>query len=325
MKKLGILTSGGDAPGMNAAIRSCVRTAVAEGCEIYGILRGYEGLLNEEICPLTARSVGGIVHLGGTCLKTARCPDFFQEKMQKRAVSILKKDGIEGLIIIGGDGSMVGAERLSNFGTATVTIPGTIDNDMCGTDYTIGFDTAVNTALEAVRRIRDTAASHNRAAVVEVMGRSAGYIALESGLACGAEYILVPEVSFEREKLAADLKKQMIRGRTNSIIICAEGAADGKKLAEWLHDRTGIDMCATILGYIQRGGAPTAIDSACGAILGDAGVRAILSGCNRHLIGMYRNRVRILPYEKAKEEKRALNMEVYDLARKLGIQADIKE
>ena len=195
-KHLAVLTSGGDAPGMNAAIRSCIRTALEEGCGITGIMRGYSGLLEEDMHELDTRSAGGIVYLGGTVLKTARCPAFLKSEVRQRAADILVRHHIDGLIVIGGDGSMAGAEGLSSLGIPTVTVPGTIDNDMNGTDYTIGYDTAVNTALDAVRKIRDTASSHDRAALVEVMGRKAGHLALSTGIACGAEYVLVPEIPF---------------------------------------------------------------------------------------------------------------------------------
>lgn len=230
MKRLAVLTSGGDAQGMNAAVRGVVRTALAMDAEIYGIERGYAGLLDEDITPMTSASVGGIVLRGGTMLRTARCQAFFERKNQIQAADILRKHGIDGLVVIGGDGSVQGAEVLTHLGIPTVTVPGTIDNDMHGTDETIGHDTAVNVVVSAVSRIRDSASAHERAAIVEVMGRFAGHIALDAGLACGAEYILVPEVPFERETLARSLEAQMKLGRTNSIIICAEGAGDARSL-----------------------------------------------------------------------------------------------
>lgn len=328
MDKLAVLTSGGDAPGMNAAVRSVVRTALYWGKEIYGIYRGYAGLLEDDMISMNSSSVSGIVLHGGTMLKTARCKAFFEEENQKKAVDILRKRGIEGLIVIGGDGSIQGAEKLSRLGMPTITLPGTIDNDMHGTDETIGHDTAVNAVVSAVSRIRDTASAHNRAAIIEVMGRFAGNIALDAGLACGAEYILVPEVPFSREKLARSLKLQMEAGRTNSIIICAEGADDGRALSEWLTERTDIDICTTILGFIQRGGQPTARDGILGSTLGAAAVKALLEGETGALAGMHRGEVRIISYEEAKKEKEPFKQKLYELSVMLGAaqnNGDIRE
>ena len=307
MKKIAVLTSGGDAPGMNAAIRSVIRMAGFLHCEIVGIHRGYSGLLEEDFRLLTNRDAGGIVLRGGTMLRTARCPAFFDEDNQKKGAQILKNHGIEGLVVIGGDGSVQGAAVLSSLGIPTVTIPGTIDNDMHGTDETIGHDTAVNAVVGAVSRIRDTASAHDRAAIIEVMGRFAGNIALDAGIACGAEYILVPEVPFSREKLARSLIGQMKEGRTNSIIICAEGADDGRALGDWLKERTNIDICTTILGFIQRGGRPSARDSILGSLLGAAAVKALLDGQITSLIGMNKGEIRILPYSEAAKEKKLYN------------------
>mgnify|MGYP005904912833 CR=1 FL=1 len=328
MERLAVLTSGGDAPGMNAAVRSVVRTALDKGKEIYGIYRGYAGLLEDDMVPLRSSSVSGIVLHGGTMLKTARCRSFFEEENQEKGAAILRRRGIGGLIVIGGDGSVQGAEKLSKLGIPTVTIPGTIDNDMHGTDETIGHDTAVNAVVSAVSRIRDTASAHNRAAIIEVMGRFAGNIALDAGLACGAEYILVPEVPFSREKLARSLKKQMEAGRTNSIIICAEGADDGRSLGEWLTERTDIDICTTILGFIQRGGQPSARDGILGSILGAAAVKALLEGETGALAGMKGGRIRLISYEEAKKEKKGFHKERYALSVVLGAaqtEGDIRE
>ena len=318
MKRIAVLTSGGDAQGMNAAIRSVVRTALAFGLEIYGIERGYQGILDEDIAPMTSSSVSGIILRGGTILKTARCKAFFEKENQKKAAAILQKHGIEGLIVIGGDGSVQGAEVLSRLGIPTVTVPATIDNDMYGTDETIGHDTAVNVVISAVSRIRDSASAHERAAVVEVMGRFAGQIALDAGLAAGAEYILLPEVPFSRGKLAESLTLQMKAGRTNSIIICAEGADDGRALADWLKEHTDIDVCATTLGFIQRGGSPSARDAQLGSILGAAAVKALIDGRTADLIGMHRGQLRILSYEEMKKEKEPFRRDLYDLACLLG-------
>lgn len=318
MKKIAVLTSGGDAPGMNAAVRSVVRTATALGLDVYGIDRGYTGLLADEINVLTNRDVGGIILRGGTILKTARCMEFFHEENQRKSAEILKKYEIDGLVVIGGDGSVQGAAILSKLGIPTVTIPGTIDNDMHGTDQTIGHDTAVNEVVNAVSRIRDTASAHDRAALIEVMGRFAGNIALDAGLACGAEYILVPEVPFSREKLAQSLLAQLEQGRTNSIIICAEGADDGRALSDWLHERTNIDICTTVLGFVQRGGGPSAADSILASELGAAAVKALLEGKTAALVGMHGGKVRILDYDKADQEEKIFRKDRYELAGILG-------
>lgn len=318
MKKIAVLTSGGDAPGMNAAVRSVVRTATALGLDVYGIDRGYAGLLADEINVLTNRDVGGIILRGGTILKTARCMEFFHEENQRKGAEILKKYEIDGLVVIGGDGSVQGAEILSKLGIPTVTIPGTIDNDMHGTDQTIGHDTAVNEVVNAVSRIRDTASAHDRAALIEVMGRFAGNIALDAGLACGAEYILVPEVPFSREKLAQSLLAQLEQGRTNSIIICAEGADDGRALSDWLRERTNIDICTTVLGFVQRGGGPSAADSILASELGAAAVKALLEGKAAALVGMHDGKVRILDYDKADQEEKIFRKDRYELAGILG-------
>lgn len=318
MKKIAVLTSGGDAPGMNAAVRSVVRTATALGLDVYGIDRGYAGLLADEINVLTNRDVGGIILRGGTILKTARCMEFFHEENQRKSAETLKKYEIDGLVVIGGDGSVQGAAILSKLGIPTVTIPGTIDNDMHGTDQTIGHDTAVNEVVNAVSRIRDTASAHDRAALIEVMGRFAGNIALDAGLACGAEYILVPEVPFSREKLAQSLLAQLEQGRTNSIIICAEGADDGRALSDWLHERTNIDICTTVLGFVQRGGGPSAADSILASELGAAAVKALLEGKTAALVGMHDGKVRILDYDKADQEEKIFRKDRYELAGILG-------
>lgn len=318
MKRLAVLTSGGDAPGMNAAIRSVVRTALALHCEIFGIDRGYAGLLDNEFIPLSSTSVSGIILRGGTIFRTARCNAFKEEENQKKAVKILQDHRIDDLIVIGGDGSIKGAESLSKLGFPTLTIPATIDNDMHGTDETIGHDTAVNTVVSAVSRIRDSASAHDRAAVIQTMGKYSGLIALDAGIACGAEYVLVPEVPFSRQKLAKSLMNQMKLGRTNSIIICAEGADDGEALSEWLRERTHIDIATTILGFIQRGGQPSARDAVLGSILGAKAVDAFLKGERDKLVGMHRSRIRILPYAEADKDPIVFRRALYDMAVMLG-------
>lgn len=303
---------------MNAAVRSVVRTALAFHCEIVGIRRGYAGLLDEEILPMRSNSVSGVILHGGTILRTARCNEFKEKEAQEKCAAILKGHHIDGLIVIGGDGSIKGAQALSNLGIPTATVPGTIDNDMHGTDETIGHDTAVNTVVCAVSRIRDSASAHDRAAIIETMGKLSGSIALDAALACGAEYVLVPEVPFSRQKLAKSLLEQMKAGRTNSIIICAEGADNAWALSKWLHERTNIDIATTILGFIQRGGQPTARDGNLGSVLGAKAVKVLLDGEKDVLVGMHSGRVRVIPYEEASKEPKIFRRGLYDLCTLLG-------
>lgn len=315
MKKIAILTSGGDAPGMNAAIRGILRMAIFLNLEVCGVYQGYQGLLEEEFINMTSFMAGGIIHRGGTILKTARCALFTSDSIQKKAVGILKARHVDSVIVIGGDGSLKGAAALSRQGIPTITIPATIDNDMAGTEETIGFDTAVNTVLYAVRKIRDTAASHNRAAIIEVMGRHSGHIALAAGLSSGAEYILVPEIPYRKDALAHSLLSQMKLKRTNSIIICAEGAAHGPELATWLKEHTNIDVCVTNLGYIQRGGEPSSRDSLLGSLFGAKAVEYLFKQeWVHHMVGVIKNQVVFTPYEEIEGHIKEFNAELYKLA-----------
>lgn len=254
MKRIGVLTSGGDAPGMNAAIRAVVRTAIYHNIEVMGVMRGYKGLIDGEVQSMNISSVSDIMQRGGTIIHTARSEEFKTPEGQEKAVRTLREFGIEGLIVIGGDGSFRGAQALSNRGINTIGIPGTIDNDIACTDFTIGFDTAINTALESIGRIRDTSSSHERANIIEVMGRNSGEIALYSGLAGGAETIIVPEFGFNIDEICKKILKGMKRGKRHSIIVLAEGAGDAIALGKQIQEKTGIETKATILGYIQRGG-----------------------------------------------------------------------
>ncbi len=317
-QRIGIATSGGDAPGMNAAIRGAVRTAIAKGAEPVGILRGYEGLLQEEIAPLAWRDVGGIEVRGGTILKTARFLPFFEEPVQRKAAEILQRNKIDALLVIGGDGSMRGAAALEALGIRTAIVPATIDNDMPGTEDTIGYDTAVNTALYAIRKIRDTASAHERAAVLEVMGHHAGHIALAAGLAGGAEWILVPEIPFDEADIGDKLLALTKAGRTNCILICAEGAAHAHELAAKLSAQTGLEISATNLGYIQRGGAPSAHDSILATTLAAAATEKLLSGQSGFLEGMHQGNLRSISYQDAFEEKRKLPRELWEMAKEIG-------
>ena len=285
IRTIGVLTSGGDAPGMNAAIRAVVRRALAKGLKVRGIRRGYHGLLKEEIIDLTARDVSDIVQRGGTILQTARCKTMRTEEGQQKAAAICKKYGIDGLVVIGGDGSFAGAQKLANLGVNTIGVPGTIDLDIACTDYTIGFDTAVNTAMYAIDKVRDTSTSHERCSVIEVMGRDAGYLALWCGIANGAERILMPEEhGFDEKALIEDILENKKRGKQNYIIINAEGVGDSINLAKRIEDATGIETRATILGYMQRGGSPTCKDRMYASIMGAYAVDLLAEGKSNRLV-----------------------------------------
>ena len=285
IKTIGVLTSGGDAPGMNAAIRAVVRTAIAKGLKVKGILKGYNGLLNEEIIDMDALSVADIIHRGGTVLYTARCLEFITPEGQKRGADICKKHGIDGLIVIGGDGSFRGAQKLAALGINTIGIPGTIDLDIACTDYTIGFDTAVNTAMEAIDKIRDTSTSHERCSIIEVMGRNAGYIALWCGIANGAEDILLPErYNNDEQALINSIINNRKKGKRHHIIINAEGIGHSSSMARRIEAATGIETRATILGHMQRGGSPTCKDRMYASIMGAYAVDALLAGKSKRVV-----------------------------------------
>ena len=269
IKTIGVLTSGGDAPGMNAAIRAVVRTAIAKGLKVKGILKGYNGLLNDEIIDMDALSVADIIHRGGTILYTARCLEFITPEGQQKAAEICKKHGIDGLIVIGGDGSFRGAQKLAALGINTIGVPGTIDLDIACTDYTIGFDTAINTAMEAIDKIRDTSTSHERCSIIEVMGRNAGYIALWCGIANGAEDILLPErYNNDEQALINSIINNRKKGKRHHIIVNAEGIGHSTSMARRIEAATGIETRATILGHMQRGGSPTCKDRMYASIMG---------------------------------------------------------
>jgi 6-phosphofructokinase 1 len=279
VKTIGVLTSGGDAPGMNAAIRAVVRTAISKGLKVKGILRGYAGLLNEEIIDMDTKSVADIIQRGGTILYTARCEEFRTAEGQQKGADICKKHGIDGLVVIGGDGSFQGAQKLSHLGINTIGVPGTIDLDIACTDYTIGFDTAVNTAMEAIDKIRDTSTSHERCSVIEVMGRHAGYIALWCGIANGAEDILLPErYDGDHNKLIEHIKETKKKGKKHHIVINAEGIGHSQSLAKRIEEETGMETRATILGHMQRGGSPTCKDRVYASIMGAYAVDLLCEG-----------------------------------------------
>ena len=285
IKTIGVLTSGGDAPGMNAAVRAVVRTAVTAGCKVKGIRKGYAGLLEEDIVDLGAGSVSDILNRGGTFLYTARCEEFRTEAGQKLWAEICRKHGIDGIVVIGGDGSFIGAQKLAALGINTVGVPGTIDLDISCTDYTIGFDTAVNTAMEAIDKVRDTSTSHERCSIIEVMGRNAGYIGLWCGIANGAEDILLPETyNYDEQLIVEHIIQSRKIGKTHHIIINAEGIGHSTSMARRIEAATGIETRATILGHLQRGGNPTAKDRVYASIMGAYAVDVLVSGKTNRVV-----------------------------------------
>ena len=282
---IGVLTSGGDAPGMNAAIRAVVRTALAQGKKVKGIMRGYQGLLDEEIIDMDKHSVSDIIQKGGTILGTARCADFRTVEGQQKGAEICKKHGIDGLVVIGGDGSFQGAQKLAHLGVNTIGIPGTIDLDIACTDYTIGFDTAVNTAMEAIDKVRDTSTSHERCSIIEVMGRHAGYIALWCGLANGAEDILLPErYNHDEQKIINHIIDSRKVGKKHHLIINAEGIGHSASMAKRIEAATGMETRATILGHMQRGGSPSCKDRVYASVMGAYAVDALCEGKSSRVV-----------------------------------------
>ena len=289
IKKIGVLTSGGDAPGMNAAIRAVVRKAISNGVEVVGVKKGYMGLLNNEIVPMDDHSVSDIIQRGGTILGTARCKEFTTEEGQAQGAEICRQNGIDGMVVIGGDGSYRGAQALSKHGINTIGLPGTIDLDISCTDYTIGFDTAVNTAMEAIDKVRDTSSSHERCSIIEVMGRNAGYIALWCGVANGAEDILLPEkYDFNEQKIINNIIANRKRGKTHHLIVNAEGIGHSTSMARRIEAATGIETRATILGYMQRGGNPTCRDRYFASIMGALAADILCAGKANRVIA-YKN------------------------------------
>jgi 6-phosphofructokinase 1 len=286
---IAVLTSGGDAPGMNAAIRAVVRRALSKGLKVYGIHRGYDGLMDEDLIEMQAQDVSDTIQRGGTILYTARCPEMRTEEGQQRAADTCNKYGIEGLVVIGGDGSYRGAEKLANHGINVIGIPGTIDLDISCTEYTIGFDTAVNTAMDAIDKVRDTSTSHERCSIIEVMGRNAGYLALWCGIANGAEDILLPEkYDYDEQKLIDNIIESRRRGKKHHIIVNAEGIGHSASMARRIEAATGIETRATILGHMQRGGSPTAKDRVYASIFGCMAVDLLCEGKTKRVVG-YRN------------------------------------
>lgn len=316
MRKIAVLTSGGDAPGMNPCIRAVVRTAIGHELEVVGIHRGYAGLIDADMEPLNARSVGGIIQKGGTCLESARCPEFETEDGRRTGLRNLNRHGIEALVVIGGDGSQTGALKLHQMGFPVIGVPSTIDNDLAFTDISIGVDTALNTLLDAVDRIEDTASSHQRAFLVEVMGRDSGYLALMGGIAGGAEAIVIPEVETSCEELAERVKDAYVRGKAHFIAVVAEGAKpDTQTLAQHLSGKElGFEVRVTILGHVQRGGSPTAFDRLLATRLGAAAVQQLMKGQKGKMVGLIGNKVVATDLEKVLATRKRVDLEFYKLA-----------
>lgn len=319
IRTVGVLASGGDAPGMNACLRGVVRAAASEGVRVLGVFRGYQGLIEGDIREITSRDVSGILQRGGTVLYTARCEAFRTAEGRAKAAETMRREGIDALVVIGGDGSLSGLELLiREQGVRGVGLPGTIDNDLYGTDWTIGFDTAVNTAVEAIDRLRDTATSHDRLFIVEVMGRHAGHVALYAGVAAGAEAILLPETATDLDEVCRRLEEGKRRGKRSSIIVVAEGDEEGGafEIAEKIRGKTGWEIRVSVLGHIQRGGTPTAFDRVNAGWMGAAAVRALLEGANAVMVGIVAGHVRLTPLAEAVGRKKGLPA---DLLRAAGI------
>ncbi len=319
-KKIGVLTSGGDAPGMNAAIRSVVRTAVYEGMKVLGIKRGYDGLISADIEDLNARSVSDIIHRGGTILKTARCPEMMTKEGQEKAAQVCKVIGLDALIVIGGDGSLTGALELSKLGVNVIGIPGTIDLDLNCTDYTVGFDTALNTGMEGINKIRDTSSSHERCSIVEVMGRHAGHLALWCGITGGAEEVVVPEEGeFNKDDIIRQIIENRSKGKSHNLIVVAEGIGGSQTLAKEIEKVTGIETRATILGYLQRGGTPTAVDRMHASVMGYKAVEAIVEGAKNRVVVFKDGKHMHIDLEEALAMKREYDPTFHKMIRILAV------
>lgn len=323
MKRIAVLTSGGDAPGMNAAIRAVVRTALGRGWEVYGVERGYAGLINGSFRRMGARDVGGIIQHAGTCLGSSRCSDFIKPERRKRAREQLDLVGVEALVVIGGNGTQTGAHELSKEGLPVVGIASTIDNDLLGADITLGSDTALNVALESIDRLKVTASSHGRAFLVEVMGRDCGYLALRAGIAGGAEAIVIPEAEIEPEAVAEEIRSAYQRGKPHALVVVAEGARyNANRLVEYFENRDdllGFEFRVTILGHVQRGGTPGAFDRILGTRLGAAAVGHLASGEHGVLVGLRGGRVQPTPLEEVAGRKKELDLDLFELAPTLAM------
>ena len=321
MKKIAVLTSGGDAPGMNAAIRAVVRYALYKGLDVYGVNRGYSGLISGDIVRLNSRSVSDIIQRGGTIFKSSRCPEFRDIEGRNAAYETLSAYDITGLVVIGGDGSFRGAKDLAEEhpDIKIMGIPGTIDNDLNYTDYTLGFDTAVNTTVSAINNLRDTMGSHDRVSMLEVMGRDCGDIALYAGIAGGAEYVIIPEVKYDISAICKDIMSSQRRGKTSNMIILAEGAGDKDEICKQIFEKTGISVKTTTLGHIQRGGSPTQFDRVLAARMGAKAVELLFSEAESSLIGIRHNEITADPIEVALAMPKKFNEEIYSIAHILSL------
>jgi len=319
INKIAVLTSGGDSPGMNAAIRSVVRTGIYHNLEVIGVHSGYQGLLEKKLLPLNLKSVGGIMQHGGTLLMTSRSEEFKTKSGVKKAANILRESQVDVLVVIGGDGSMAGALDLYQLeGFPVICLPATIDNDLYGTDMCIGVDTALNTVISAIDKIKDTASSHRRAFIIEVMGRNCGYLALMSGIAGGVEYVIVPEFPVNLEDVSNKLKKGYQRGKSHCIVLVAEGAGDVYDIGKFMEDKIGFEMRVTVLGYLQRGGFPSAFDRIIASRLGSAAVEQLLRKNDHHMIGLLGNDIKTIPLVEVLSQKNKLRKSMYELANVLA-------
>ncbi len=318
IKKIGVLTSGGDAPGMNAAVRAVVRTALSKGMEVYGIRRGYVGLINGDIIKMDERSVSDIIHRGGTILYTARCPEFRTEEGVEKARAKCEELGIEGLVVIGGDGSFRGAADLSSKGVLCIGLPGTIDNDIACTEYTIGYDTAMNTAMELVDKIRDTSQSHDRCSVVEVMGRNAGFIAVNTGVACGATDIITKEVPYDLDEIAKKMLEKKAKGKQNFVIVVAEGIGHADEIAKIIQEKTHIETRSTVLGHVQRGGSPTVRDRVVATEMAYYAVELLEQGIGNRVVGMQQNKIVDFDIQEALAMKKPYDSRLHQIAEQIA-------
>lgn len=319
IKSVGVITPGGDAPGMNSAIRAVVRSGIYYGMAVFGIERGWQGLIEGKIKPMDLQSVGGIINRGGTILHTHRCPEFREKAVREKAYEKLKAFNVESLVVIGGDGSLSASYQVfKEYGLPIINIPASIDNDIYGTDYSIGFDTAVNTAVEAIDKIRDTATSHERVFVIEVMGRNNGFIALDVGLVAGAEAILIPEINFDLSSIAQKLKYGQQRGKSSFIIVMAEAVGKADDIAKQLRKKTSMDVRVSILGHIQRGGSPTALSREAACKLGSRAVQLLKEGKKALMVGMVSDKIIETPVEEVVRRKKKIDMATYKLANMLA-------
>ena len=314
IKKIGILTSGGDAPGMNAAVRAVTRAAIRKGMQVYGIRRGYNGLINGDVFEMNERSVSDIIQRGGTMLYTARCPEFRTEEGVEKAKAKCEELGLEGIVVIGGDGSFRGAADLSAKGILCVGLPGTIDNDIACTEYTIGYDTAMNTVVEMVDKLRDTTQSHDRCSVVEVMGRGAGYIALNAGIACGATYVITSEIPYDLDVVAKKMLESKKTGKQHFIIVVSEGVGHSDEIARTLQEKTEIEARTTILGHVQRGGSPTVRDRVVASQMGYYDVELLSQGIGNRVVGMQSSKIVDFDIQEALAMKKPFEEELYHIA-----------